>query len=277
VRTEALLALKAPAFSYANAMRHVSVLTRYGPRVAGSAADRTAANYVAAQLRSYGYAVRFQTVYLPGGRTTRNVIAERRGSTTRVIVLGAHIDSKWPSPGGNDNGSGVAAMLEVARVCAQAPVAPTIRFIAFGGEESAGSRPDDHHFGSRQYVRIISSTQRARIESMVSLDMIGYGSRFSVRSWRGRLTTVGSLRNWGSYTAEPLVFERDTSRYGLSDHEAFERAGIPSAWLEWRPDTAWHTRSDTAAHVSANRVRRTGRLARSWLLKLTPAQLDALR
>ncbi len=278
VRTEATFALRAPAFSSANVMRHVGVLTRRGPRTAGSTADRVAADYAASQLRSFGYAVRFQTVRLPNGRTTRNVIAERRGTSTQVIVVGAHIDSKAPSPGGNDNGSGVATMLELARCVAKAPVAPTIRFIAFGGEESTGTRPDDHHFGSRQYVRSLSASQRARIQSMVSLDMVGYGSRFTVRSsgW-AKLTCVGSIKQWSGYTADPVRYERDTSRYGQSDHEAFERIHVPSAWIEWRPDYAWHTRSDTASHVSSNRVRRTGRLTRSWLLKLTPAQLDALR
>ncbi len=163
-------------------------------------------------------------------------------------------------------------------LCVKAPVAPKIRFIAFGGEESQGTRPDDHHFGSRQYVRSLTSAQRGRIQSMLSLDMVGYGSVFTVRSSQiARLTAVSSLRSWGTYTAEPLTYVRDSSRYGQSDHEAFEHAGIPSAWLEWRPDNAWHTRADTAAHVSANRIRRTGRLTRSWLLKLTPAQLDALR
>ncbi len=278
VRTEALFALRAPAFSSVNAMRHIAALTRNGPRVAGSRADRLAAEYAAAQLRSFGYAVRFQTVRLPNGRTTRNVIAERAGRTSQVIVVGAHIDSKWPAPGANDNGSGVATMLELARDVAKAPVAPTVRFVAFGGEESAGRRPTDHHFGSKQYVRSLSRTQRARIQAMVSLDMVGYGSRFTVRNcgW-ARSSAVSSIRLWSNYIADPVRYERDTSRDGQSDHEAFERVGIPSAWMEWRPDYAWHTRADKYSHIQPNRIRRTGRMMRGWLLKLTPSQVDALR
>ena len=108
--------------------------------------------------------------------------------------------------------------------------------------------------------------------------MVGYGKTFNVRNLKvAPMTTVKSLKGWASYTGQRLVYLKDPSRDGWSDHEAFEFRGIPVAWLEWRSDWAYHTRDDRYSHVSAKRVERTGRLVRGWLLKSTPQQVEALR
>ena len=278
VRQEAVHALLAPAFSGAQAMRHVKALAALGPRAAGSSAERKAFDYIAARLTESGYAVSEQHVTLPGGRHSHNVVAEKRGSSAAVVLLGAHADSKPPSPGANDNASGVGVVLELARVLAAAPTQPTVRFVAFGAEEIAGDSADDHHFGSRQYVKALSSAEKAAISGMVSVDMVGYGSTFNVRSMgTGPQAAVKSLRTRASFTATALPYLRDPGRYGWSDHEAFERVGIPAAWLEWRNDPVYHTTRDTASHVQPSRVRESGRLLRGWLLAMTSTQLDALR
>jgi hypothetical protein len=276
--TDVRHAQKAPLFSASRAMAHVKALAAMGPRRAGGSAERRAANYAAAQLRSYGYSVSVRPVSVAGGKTSYNVIAEKRGESSDVIVLGAHLDSKYPSPGANDNGSGVGVTLELARILANATVAPTVRFIGFGAEEIVGSKSTNHHFGSRAYVRSLSSAERTRIEAMLSIDMVGYGKTFNVRNLKvAPMTAVSSLKRWASYTGQRLVYLKDPSRDGWSDHEAFEFRGIPVAWLEWRSDWAYHTRADRYSHVSANRVERTGKLVRGWLLDLTPPRVDALR
>ena len=279
VRAGARQAVQAPPFSVNLAMTHVRTIAGFGPRAAGGAAERKAADYVAARLRAYGYTVTTKTIYLPGGRTSKDVIAERKGTAPGVIVIGGHMDSKPPSPGGNDNASGVGVTLELARCLAQAEgVVPTIRFIGFAAEEISGPNSDDHHFGARQYVASLSSAQRARIQTMIAIDMVGYGSTFNVRTMQiAPMTTVRSLQSWGRYTGQPLPFLKDPGRFGWSDHEAFEHVGIPVAWLEWREDPVYHTSRDTASHVSPDRVKRTGRLMRGWLLDLTPSELAALR
>lgn len=279
VRAEAQYALRARPFSAGNAMAHVKALTGFGVRTAGSLAENKAAAYVATELRSYGYAVSTQTFGIPGGKRSTNVIAELPGTAPGVIVLGAHLDSKWPSPGGNDNASGVGVTLELARCLADAEgLAPTVRFIAFGAEEISGRTAADHHFGSRHYVDSRSSTQLAAIQGMVSIDMVGYGDVFNIRNLAvAPMTVVGSLRSWGTTFAEPLVYLKDPSRTGWSDHEAFEFEGVPVAWLEWRDDPKYHTSGDNYAHVSSDRVRRTGRVVRGWLLDTTTAELNAFR
>lgn len=278
VRTAAQHALRARPYSNARAMAHIKALTALGARRAGSSAELAAADYVAKQLATYGYTVSTQRVSIPGGYS-RNVVAEKPGTSSQVIVLGGHLDSKPPSPGGNDNASGVAVTLEIARVLADAEgLVPTVRFIGFGAEEISGARPIDHHFGSRHYVRNLSTSQRNAIASAVSIDMVGYGSVFNIRNLGvAPMTAVGSLQRWGRYTTEPLAYLKDPSRDGWSDHEAFEFAGIPAAWLEWRTDPVYHTRGDNYAHVQPSRVSRTGELVRGWVLDLDAADLNALR
>jgi putative cell wall-binding protein len=278
VRQEAQHALVALYFDINRAMSHVSAITAFGPRTAGGTAERKALEYVAAQLEGWGYTVRTQTVMLPDGKTSHNVIAERAGTSTDVLLLGGHIDSKYPSPGGNDNASGVATVLELARVLANTTSRPTVRFMAFAAEEISGDTADDHHFGSRQYVASLSSTERARIHGMVSVDMVGYGSTFNVRSLgTGPQEAVTSLKRRAWYIGQALPYLRDPGRYGWSDHEGFERVGIPAAWLEWREDPVYHTTRDTASHVQPSRVRVTGRLLRGWVLGMDDAGLEDLR
>lgn len=275
VRQEALQARTVLPFEITRAMNHISSIAGLGPRPTGGSAESAAFDYIAAELRSYGYSVSFQTIYLPSGKTSRDVIAEKAGNESGVLVLGAHVDSKSPSPGANDNASGVAVMLELARVLADVSTVPTLRFIAFGAEEISGPTREDHHFGSKQYVAGRSPSERARIQGMVSIDMVGYGSTFNVRSLGvGPQSVVRSLESRASYVNQRLVYLRDP---GWSDHDSFELQGIPAAWLEWRNDPVYHTTLDTASHVQPSRVRVTGRLMRGWVLGMSVSQLDALR
>jgi len=268
----------APAFSTTRAMTHIKRLVANGPRKAGMSAERKAGDYVIAQLKSYGYTVRTQSVKIPFSRTSRNIIAELPGSGDRIVVVGAHLDSKVPAPGGNDNASGVAVMLEEARVLAKTTPDATIRFIAFGAEERCGTKPTQHHYGSRAYVKSLTAEELSRVSAMLSIDMVGYGSTFNVRTLkRGPMTLVSSLKAWGKTHGETLKYLKDEGADGWSDHEAFEMKGVPVAWLEWRYDPKCHTKGDTYKHVSSKKIGRTGRFVRSYLLSLDNAKLSGIR
>lgn len=267
-----------PAFDGTVAMNHVRAIAGPGSRVAGTAREAAAFDYVADRMRAYGYTVKTQTVPLPNGRTTRNVYADLPGRTGWTIVLGGHVDSKSPSPGGNDNASGVGVLLELARALRTSRPVPTVRFAFFGAEESIDADPDHHHYGSRYYVRNMTRAEGSAIAGMVSVDMVGYGSAFTQRSMgRAPRTVVDSLR-WqaarGGYTLRYLA---DPSTIGWSDHEPFEKAGIPVSWIEWRTDPVYHTSADTASHVDSRRVATTGRFLRGWILGLRSSQVYHFR
>ena len=95
-----------------------------------------AADYLEAQLRAAGYAVDRQE-YDVWGVTCTNLEAELTGTTRRdeIVVVGAHYDSAQGAPGANDNASGVAATLALARRFAGQPRPRTLRFVAFVNEE----------------------------------------------------------------------------------------------------------------------------------------------
>jgi hypothetical protein len=126
-------------------------------------AQAAAAAYIAGQLAGWGYAVATQPV-----GASQNLIATLEGGVDpeRVFVLGAHFDSVPGSPGADDNASGVAAVLEVARVLAGEPLASTVHLLFFALEE-VGIQ------GSEAYAQALAGAG-VDVVGMISLDLIGY-------------------------------------------------------------------------------------------------------
>ncbi len=102
-----------------------------------------------------------------------NLEAEIRGSSPEIILIGAHYDSVFGAPGANDNGSGVAAMLALARRFAGTTTAKTLRFVAFVNEEPPYFQTSQ--MGSFVYANRCK-TNGERISAMISLETIGYFS-----------------------------------------------------------------------------------------------------
>ena len=216
---------------------------------------------------------------LSNGRTSHNVIAKRKGATGPIVVLGGHIDSKAPAPGADDNATGVRddprARARLRRRCRRAA---TCASSLFGCEELLGDgNSDHHHYGSRAFVRSLTSAERARFAAMISIDMIGYGPDFRVRTMGvGTRTLADRLLKVAGRMHAPLAYLRDPGSSGWSDHEAFEKAGFPSAWLEWRDNGNAHTSRDTVSRLNEGKVRTTGQLVHAWLRALTDAELAEL-
>jgi hypothetical protein len=116
-------------------------------------------------------AVQFQPFTIPGSAPQRNVLCGPITAASGVILVCAHYDSISSSPavsapGCDDNASGIAAMLEVARVLREAQLEGNVLFAAFGGEEQG-------LFGSRACAGIAAS-ERWNIRLVINLDMVGY-------------------------------------------------------------------------------------------------------
>jgi Zn-dependent M28 family amino/carboxypeptidase len=105
----------------------------------------------------------------------RNIIAEHYGTSLpdEVIIVGAHYDTVWLSPGADDNASGVAVMLEIARQLKTIQLARTIRFVAFANEEYPHFLTDN--MGSLFHAKR-SYEREDKIIAMLSLEMLGYFS-----------------------------------------------------------------------------------------------------
>lgn len=146
--------------SEANLIAHVAALE--GDR-STSVAQAAAAAYIRGELESYGYTVTSQPV-----AGSENLTATLTGlvAPNLEFVLGAHFDTVAGSPGADDNASSVAAVLEVARVMADEPVASSVHFVFFALEEFG-------YQGSEAYAAALAAQNRT-VTGMISLDMIGY-------------------------------------------------------------------------------------------------------
>jgi hypothetical protein len=107
------------------------------------------------------------------GEACHNIEAEIPGTRPDVVLIGAHYDSVFGSPGANDNGSGVAALLALARRFAGKPAQQTLRFVAFVNEEPPYFLTEQ--MGSFVYAGRCKA-RGDRISAMISLETIGYFS-----------------------------------------------------------------------------------------------------
>jgi aminopeptidase YwaD len=271
------------AFDTTSAMDRLYQLSvEIGPRKGGTAAELAAAQYGLDYLTGLGYSPTLMDVPLPNGTTSHNVVAVKPGTSPLTIVVGGHMDSKVSStvasPGGNDNGSGSATVLELARALKDASLIPTVVFVLFGQEETVAGGTYDHHWGSRRYVATMTAEQRANLVGMISVDMVGNGQNFYYRTMeRGPRAMRDLMRAYASAVGAKVTYLKDSSRDGYSDHEPFELSGIPAAWLEWREDAAYHTAGDTYAHCSAACVERAGKFALGFLADLDMSDVYYLR
>ena len=242
-----------------DAMRHVEVLAgEIGARPAGSSGDRHAVRYVAAELASYGYEVSLQRFRLPQGGRSRNVIAHRPGPETETpLIIGAHLDTVRGSPGANDNASGVAVLLDLARQLRESPDASSVTFVGFGAEEFQPGTAS-HHIGSDAYVSRMNDAHRDALEAMVSVDMVGKVRRFIVARLAG--SRRGASRLLTQAVRDAGMRPRGRVLGDISDHGPFARAGMPAAFLWTGDEPNHHEPTDRVGNVAPRALGRTVRV-----------------
>jgi len=138
------------------------------------AALQSAAEYIRNRLREFGYDPTSQT-YTVNGRTVTNLTAQINGVSKpeENIVIGAHYDSVVGTPGANDNASGVAAVLELARLFKSGRPGRTIRFVFFANEEPPYFQTNE--MGSWVYARQLRR-QGVHVAGMIAVETVGFYS-----------------------------------------------------------------------------------------------------
>ncbi len=233
--------------------------------------DRTA-EYIAQQFKQAGLVpagdkagTYFQTWQEKGGEPSRNVMlkniigvipAVNASENTETIVIGAHYDHLglgWPDvrsnnqgkihPGADDNASGVAVLLELARTLAgKIKPARNIIFIAFSGEETG-------RLGSKHFLMHSQTISAKNIVGMINLDTVG-------RLGNNKLLVLGgnSAREWphifngiGYVTGIPIT--NVTQQLDSSDQVSFQEVGIPAVQLFSGVNPDYHRPSDTADKI----------------------------
>ena len=189
-----------------------------------------------------------------------NVVGTLTGTTfpDEWIVVGAHYDSRNtsvsnisnPSPGAEDNASGCAAVLELARVMADLKPKRTIKFVCFGGEEQ-------NLYGSEAYAAsLVSSGELGKIKLAVIMDMIGYSSTSALdvllETSSALAAVLPQFQQAAADYSPAMTVSTSLAPFG-SDHMPFINRAVPTLLLienEWDSYPHYHKATDTPANVT---------------------------
>ena len=245
---------------------------------------RRAASWIESTFRELGFEPVIQ-VFDCDGESARNISAHRASrhiqTSTKSSSSGAHYDSVTNCPAANDNGSGIAGTIEMARFFRANPPARTMRFVAFVNEEPPYFHTEQ--MGSLVYARACRARSE-QITGMISLETIGYYSdadgsqkypvpfnQFFPRvgnfvgfcgSWSSRhfvRRVTETFRERVQFPSEGLAAPDWIPGIGWSDHWSFSKVGYPALMAT---DTApyryvqYHTPEDTAEKLDYERMAR---------------------
>jgi len=245
------------------------------------AALERAIEHIEGRFKAAGYATVARETYDIGGRAYSNLSVEVRGTSSEIVLVGAHYDSVFGCPGANDNASGTAGLLALARAFAASTPHKTIRFVAFTNEEPPHFQTPD--MGSVVCARNCAA-RGENIAAMLSLETIGYYSdvegsqRYpsplslfypSKGDFIAFVGNVGSgglarrairtFREKASFPSEGAALPGFMPGVGWSDHWAFWESGYPAIQVS---DTApfryphYHTDEDTPDKIDFLRCAR---------------------
>ncbi len=237
--------------------------------------------YIVSCLESFGYTPELQK-YSHDGQVFSNIIVSMAGKTRpdEIVIVGAHYDTVFGTPGADDNASAVAMLLEMSRLLKGFSPGRTIRLVFFVLEEPPSFMTE--HMGSYVYAKE-AKAKNENIKAMICLEMIGYyfdkkgGQTFplplmnllfsttpdfiavvgNLKS-RGLVNSVrSSLKNSSNIPVETLSTISFVPGVDFSDHRSFWKMGYPAVMIT---DTAfyrnpnYHTERDTIDTLDFNRM-----------------------
>jgi Zn-dependent M28 family amino/carboxypeptidase len=249
----------------------------FGPRLPGSPGQARTAAYIEEELQTAGWLTavdRYETEWGPVVNLTGYRQVE---SGSPIILLGAHFDTRefadrdpdadnrgFPVPGANDGASGVAVLLELARVLpADYPL--DVRLVFFDAEDNGDIRGQEWAYGSMLYVETLIDTNQPLPDQVVIVDMVGdrdlniFLDLNSDQELAEEIWGVGAQLGYADY----LI---DAPRYAMiDDHIAFRNRGVPSVLLIDFDYPYWHTTQDTLDKISPASLQIVGETLLAWL------------
>jgi aminopeptidase YwaD len=271
VATTAGAAATPPTPSATEAYRFAVQLAQAGPRPAGGAAERTAHQRVAQRFRAAKLRVGFERFTAPGKGPSRDVIGIRDVPASCLVIVMAHADTVPPAPGADDNASGVGTLVALAPALAQAQApACDVWLVATGSEERPYTGQPDH-LGAAALVRRLKRTRRlGDVRLALSLDEVGRGTRFELRSpvARARATVETPILEAAQRAHVNVTWLRDSTT-GNSDHRELALAGAPATKLGVRAEPCRHTACDTPDRLQRGAFARVLRVAWPPLLEVS--------
>lgn len=244
------------------------LVNRIGPRPMGSPAERAALDFAVAKFKEYGCQESYvmPITYAAGSNTNSGVaVGVRHGRTGRIILIGGHIDSAGPDiPGANDDGSGAASVIELARVLAGKEHESTVVFCCWGGEEK-GLCGSEYFAAHSPLVDSIALMLQIDMADGAGIVMADPDAEDQVSAPRWLVESTFDIF-YHDLKHEGLVYPTQSSTINASsgstgsDHIPFLRKGIPS--IDFTSDIAYpiHSPLDNWKNFNPAGLARTGDL-----------------
>jgi len=264
-------------FDGQRAYRDVQYQVDLGPRTPGSKAHENIVIWIQSELKNAGWQTRVAEANL-WGHPLKNIIAKREEQIDLekpFLILGAHYDSRLhadqdpdpakrlqPVPGANDGASGVAVLLELARVLPP-DLSKAIWLVFFDAEDNGNIEGWDWILGSQSFVENLDS----RPDAVVIIDMIGDSNlniHFEQNSDQELSKAIWTQAASLGYNEQ---FIPSPKHRLLDDHIPFVRAGIPAVDLIDFDYPYWHTTADTLDKVSSKSLQVVGDTLLEWLIQ----------
>jgi len=265
--------------------------TGLGPRPPGSRAHELTVDYIETTLRDLGLEVEKQEFNFTDHEGTSfnmtNVIGITGWRGSRLVILGAHFDTRpradqetdpakrhQPILGANDGASGVAVLLELARVLRHESLLVEVRLVFYDGEDY-GLTLDEYFIGSRHHAEGLTEEEMRRLVGVIVVDMVGDKDLEIFREGYSQ-SSAPELVDLIWSTARKLGYGQhfpDSVRYTIDDdHVPYIERGLPAVNVIDFDYPYWHTLQDTPDKVSARSLEVVGRVLHSVLKEISACQ-----
>lgn len=259
------------AFNTDRAWQDVIAQMDLGPRTPGSEAHRQVVEYIQTELQKAGWKVEVQQTERMG-HPVQNIIA-KRGSGSPWVIFGAHYDSRLvadqdpvaanqtlPVPGANDGASGVAVLLEMARVLPKTSD-KQIWLVFIDAEDQGRIAGWDWILGARAVAESLTS----KPDAVVIIDMIGDADLNIYREKSSDKAITDAIWKTAAQLGYADLFINEEKYNILDDHQPFLELGIPAIDIIDFDYPYWHTLSDTVEKTSKESLAIVGNTLLSWL------------
>jgi len=263
-----------PAFILFDGQRayaDVETQVAFGPRIPGTDGHAKVQEWMREELAKAGWQVEVQESEAMG-HPIQNIVAIR-GNESPQIILGAHYDTRMfadndpdpanhtlPVPGANDGASGVAVLLELARVIPNDSV--PVWLVFFDAEDNGRIDGWDWILGSTEFVKNNPIQPRA----VVIVDMIGDADLNIYKERNSNIDLTNEIWGIAQNLENDTVFIPEFKYSMLDDHTPFLRAGIPAIDIIDFDYPYWHTIQDTPDKVSAGSLQAVGETLQVWIM-----------
>lgn len=259
------------SFSGEAAFAWVTQQCEIGYRIPGTEAHQQTGDFIISTLEQLDWEVNTQEFpYM--GVTGRNILAWKGSGP--AVLLGAHYDTRpqadmedptRPVMGANDGASGVAVLLELARVLDVEASGRQVYLAFFDAEDSGNLDGWNWIVGSSYMAAAWGQNGEAPLQAMVLVDMVGdsdlqiYYERNSDATLRAEIWGVAEALGYGEQ------FIKQEKHSLIDDHIPFARLGVPAIDIIDFDYPYWHTTQDTPDKVSADSLAAVGRTLENWL------------